>query len=168
MDGRCYSWFRTGDQGILDQDGFVFLTGRLKELINRGGEKISPLELDTIMLEHPLVAEAIAFGVDDNMYGQEVHAAIVPKNIVIGDDAIKLQNDVKAFVGKKVASFKVSQYHSTAFLLLIVPCSSLVVELCCLLSKGTQSNLYRYGIFCPFDLSTLLPFIPLPYHTLIN
>jgi acyl-CoA synthetase (AMP-forming)/AMP-acid ligase II len=125
------SWFRTGDQGILDKDGFVFLTGitlyslpyhthtrqmsyvkcvyigRLKELINRGGEKISPLELDSIMLEHPAVAEAIAFGVPDNMYGQEVHAAIVPKTPVTGDAAKKLQADIKAFVGKKVAAFKV-------------------------------------------------------------
>ena len=58
-------WFRTGDQGYLDPEGFVFLTGRLKELINRGGEKISPLELDHVLLHHPDVAEAIAFGVPD-------------------------------------------------------------------------------------------------------
>lgn len=85
----------------------LLIIGRLKELINRGGEKISPLELDSIMLEHPAVAEAIAFGVPDKMYGQEVHAAIVPKTPVTGDAAQALQADIKAFVAKKVAAFKV-------------------------------------------------------------
>ena len=52
-------WFRTGDQGVIDQDGYLALTGRLKELINRGGEKISPLEIDDVLLRHPAVAEAL-------------------------------------------------------------------------------------------------------------
>lgn len=69
-------FFRTGDQGKLDADGYLFLTGRIKELINRGGEKISPLELDSVLLSHPDVAEAVAFGVPDAKYGQEVHAVI--------------------------------------------------------------------------------------------
>ena len=75
-------FFRTGDQGFMDADGFVFITGRLKELINRGGEKISPLEIDAVLLAHKDVGEAIAFAKPDDMYGQEVAAAIVPKAAV--------------------------------------------------------------------------------------
>lgn len=70
-------FFRTGDQGKKDKDGYLILTGRIKELINRGGEKISPLELDAALLSHPKVAEAVSFAVPDPMYGQEVHAAVV-------------------------------------------------------------------------------------------
>ena len=72
-------FFRTGDQGYLDADGFVWITGRLKELINRGGEKIAPLEIDAAMLGHASVAEAISFARPDEMLGQDVAAAIVPK-----------------------------------------------------------------------------------------
>ncbi|MBI3796535.1 MAG: AMP-binding protein [Deltaproteobacteria bacterium] len=70
-------WFRTGDQGVLDADGYLTLVGRLKELINRGGEKISPREIDEALLTHPAVAEAVCFGVPDAKYGEEVAAAVV-------------------------------------------------------------------------------------------
>jgi acyl-CoA synthetase (AMP-forming)/AMP-acid ligase II len=70
-------WFRTGDQGILDKTGYLTLVGRLKELINRGGEKISPREIDETLLAHPAVAEAVCFGVTDAKYGEEVAAAVV-------------------------------------------------------------------------------------------
>lgn len=70
-------WFRTGDQGYLDADGYLVLTGRIKELINRGGEKISPLEIDNVLLRHPAVAEALAFAVPHPTLGEEVHAAVV-------------------------------------------------------------------------------------------
>jgi acyl-CoA synthetase (AMP-forming)/AMP-acid ligase II len=70
-------WFRTGDQGLIDEDGYLHLTGRLKELINRGGEKISPLEIDDVLLRHPAVAEALAFAVPHKTLGEEVHAAVV-------------------------------------------------------------------------------------------
>lgn len=70
-------WFRTGDQGEIDADGYLHLTGRLKELINRGGEKISPLEIDDVLLRHPAVAEALAFAVPHKTLGEEVHAAVV-------------------------------------------------------------------------------------------
>ncbi len=70
-------WFRTGDQGYLDEDGYLCLTGRIKELINRGGEKISPLEIDDVLLRHPAVAEALAFAVPHPTLGEEVHAAVV-------------------------------------------------------------------------------------------
>lgn len=70
-------WFRTGDQGYLDDDGYLCLTGRIKELINRGGEKISPLEIDDVLLRHPAVAEALAFAAPHPTLGEEVHAAVV-------------------------------------------------------------------------------------------
>jgi acyl-CoA synthetase (AMP-forming)/AMP-acid ligase II len=72
-------WFRTGDQGYLDADGYLVLTGRLKEMINRGGEKIAPREIDEALLTHPAVAEAVAFGVPHAMWGEEVAAAVVLK-----------------------------------------------------------------------------------------
>ena len=72
-------WFRTGDQGILDADGYLVLTGRIKELINRGGEKIAPREIDEVLLAHPAVAEAVCFGVPHPTWGEEVAAAAVLK-----------------------------------------------------------------------------------------
>jgi acyl-CoA synthetase (AMP-forming)/AMP-acid ligase II len=93
-------WFRTEDAGVLDDQGYLALTGRIKEQINRGGEKISPSEIDDVLLEHPAVAEAAAFGVPDAKYGEEVWAAVVLK----GDsDAERLQ----AFCRDRLADFKV-------------------------------------------------------------
>ncbi|MBI3949688.1 MAG: AMP-binding protein [Acidobacteria bacterium] len=70
-------WFRTGDEGFLDADGYLTLVGRIKEMINRGGEKISPREIDETLLGHPAVAEAVSFGMPDRVYGEEVAAAVV-------------------------------------------------------------------------------------------
>jgi acyl-CoA synthetase (AMP-forming)/AMP-acid ligase II len=70
-------WFRTGDQGHIDTEGYLTLVGRIKELINRGGEKISPREIDEVLLAHPAVAEAVCFGIEDRVYGEEVAAAVV-------------------------------------------------------------------------------------------
>ncbi|KAJ1812332.1 hypothetical protein LPJ75_003701 [Coemansia sp. RSA 2598] len=95
-------WFRTGDQGYVDSDGYLVLTGRIKELINRGGEKISPLELDAVLLKCPGVAEAVSFAVTDEMYGQEVNAAVVPKT-----GASVTEEQVKKFMEDAVAKFKV-------------------------------------------------------------
>lgn len=72
-------WFRTGDEGWLDSDGYLTLVGRTKEMINRGGEKISPREIDDVLLMHPAVAEAVTFAVPDRVYGEEVAAAVVLK-----------------------------------------------------------------------------------------
>jgi oxalate---CoA ligase len=69
-------WFRTGDSGAIDDDGYIFLHGRIKELINRGGEKISPLEVDEVLLRHPLVREAVTIGVPHDIYGEEVEAIV--------------------------------------------------------------------------------------------
>ena len=76
------------------------LTGRLKELINRGGEKISPLEVDAALLEHPAVAEAVTFAAPDPKYGEEVHAAVVLKGAAS-------QADLAAFCRDRLADFKV-------------------------------------------------------------
>ncbi|ORZ17942.1 hypothetical protein BCR42DRAFT_482199 [Absidia repens] len=98
-------FFRTGDQGKKDKDGYVILTGRIKELINRGGEKISPLEVDAIMLSHPNVAEAVSFGVPDEMYGQEIHAAVVLKSS--SSDVAAVEKELQNHVNAKAAKFKV-------------------------------------------------------------
>jgi acyl-CoA synthetase (AMP-forming)/AMP-acid ligase II len=101
-------YFRTGDQGHLDVDGYLRLTGRIKELINRGGEKISPLEVDAALLEHPAVAEAVCFGVPDAKYGEEVHAAVVLKGTAT-------EGDLAAFCRDRLADFKVpKRIHITA------------------------------------------------------
>lgn len=93
-------YFRTGDQGVLDAENYLTLTGRLKELINRGGEKISPLEVDAVLLEHPAVAEAVSFAVPDPKYGEEVHGAVVLKGAATADDLV-------AFCRDRLADFKV-------------------------------------------------------------
>ena len=102
-------YFRTGDQGVLDADGYLTLTGRLKELINRGGEKISPLEVDAVLLEHPAVAEAVSFAVPDAKYGEEVNGAVVLKGDAAADEII-------AFCRERLADFKVPKrvYVATA------------------------------------------------------
>ncbi len=82
-------WFRTGDQGVLDADGYLRLVGRLKELINRGGEKIGPPEIDEVLLSHPAVAEAVCFGVPHPTWGEEVAAAVVLKEPVSEADLLK-------------------------------------------------------------------------------
>ena len=70
-------WFRTGDQGVMDEDGYVTITGRLKEIINRGGEKISPREVDEIIMEHPAVQQCVTFAIPHDMLGEDVAAAVV-------------------------------------------------------------------------------------------
>jgi acyl-CoA synthetase (AMP-forming)/AMP-acid ligase II len=75
-------WFRTGDRGYLDVDGYLHLVARIKELINRGGEKISPREIDDVLLAHPAVAEAVSFGVPHGTWGEEVAAAVVVRQAV--------------------------------------------------------------------------------------
>jgi len=96
-------WFRTGDQGVLDAEGYLTLTGRLKEMINRGGEKIGPREIDEVLLSHPAVAEAVAFGVPHPAWGEEVAAAIVLKE---GTDAATGESAILAFCKERLADFK--------------------------------------------------------------
>tara|TARA_B100001142_G_C14302369_1_gene643290 strand:+ start:363 stop:1856 length:1494 start_codon:yes stop_codon:yes gene_type:complete len=95
-------WFRTGDQGFIDKDGYLSLTGRIKELINRGGEKISPLEVDSILINHPSVNEAVCFAFADVKYGEVVHAALVVNSEVT-------EKDIQEFCSKSLASFKIPE-----------------------------------------------------------
>lgn len=92
-------WFRTGDQGVLDAEGYLQLLARLKELINRGGEKISPREIDEVLLTHPSIAEAVCFGVPHPTWGEEVAAAVVLKESVG-------ESDLLAFCKERLADFK--------------------------------------------------------------
>jgi acyl-CoA synthetase (AMP-forming)/AMP-acid ligase II len=93
-------WFRTGDQGFIADDGYVSLTGRIKEIINRGGEKIAPLEVDAALMRHGAVAEAITFGVPDAKYGEDIHAAVVLRSEVSPDE-------LQRFAAEHLAAFKV-------------------------------------------------------------
>jgi oxalate---CoA ligase len=93
------TWFRTGDQGTLDENGYLTLTGRLKEMINRGGEKISPREIDEVLLAHPSVAEAVCFGSPHPTWGEEVAAAVQLKEPVS-------EADLLAFCKERLADFK--------------------------------------------------------------
>jgi acyl-CoA synthetase (AMP-forming)/AMP-acid ligase II len=95
-------WFRTGDEGLLDEDGYLFLTGRLKEQINRGGEKISPLEVDEVLLRHPAVAEAVTFAIPHDKLGEEVGAAVV-----LVDGAAVTEQELREYAGNVLAAFKV-------------------------------------------------------------
>jgi acyl-CoA synthetase (AMP-forming)/AMP-acid ligase II len=79
-DSFTNGWFRTGDLGVIDGAGYVSLQGRIKELINRGGEKISPREIDEVLLQHPAVAEAVSFGAAHPVWGEEVAVAVVLRN----------------------------------------------------------------------------------------
>lgn len=95
-------WFLTGDQGYLDEDGYLFLAGRLKELINRGGEKISPLEVDDALLNHPAVAQAVTFAVSHAKLGEDVASAVV-----LEPGAEIDERELTVFVRTRLAAFKV-------------------------------------------------------------
>ncbi len=95
-------WFHTGDLGLLDADGYLTITGRIKEIINRGGEKISPREVDEVLLDHPAVAQAVTFALPHDKLGEEVAAAIVPA----GEDGVD-ERALRDFAAVRLADFKV-------------------------------------------------------------
>lgn len=97
-------FFRTGDQGKQDEDGYVIITGRIKELINKGGEKISPVEIDNVVAQHPAVAEAVCFAIPDEIYGQNVGLAVV-----LRDGASLTKDGLRQWITTKVAKFKVAK-----------------------------------------------------------
>ena len=94
-------WFRTGDLGYLDEEGYLFLTGRKKELINKGGEKISPEEIDTVLRSHPWVRDAMTFGIADPVLGEDVAAIVVP-----ADEKIT-ETDLRMYLLDRLIQFKV-------------------------------------------------------------
>jgi len=95
-------WFRTGDQGGLDGDGYLSLTGRLKEIINRGGEKISPLEVDGVLMDHPAVAQVVTFAIPHPKLGEEVGAAVV-----LREGHATTEREIRDFAASRMADFKV-------------------------------------------------------------
>lgn len=126
-------WFRTGDQGRLDAGGYLWLTGRLKEQINRAGEKISPLEIDNVLMEHPAVQQALAFGVPDKDYGESVGAAIVLRDGHAAD-----AQSIRSFAAVHLANFKVP---SKVVFLKEIP-------------KGATGKLQRIGLAAKLGLGT--------------
>ena len=95
-------WFRTGDQGYMDPAGYLFITGRLKEIINRGGEKVSPREVDEVLLDHPAVEQVVTFAMPHKMLGEDVAAVVVLRQ---GQTAS--EQDLRAFLAERLAAFKV-------------------------------------------------------------
>jgi len=97
-----HGWFRTGDQGVKDQDGYISLTGRLKEIINRGGEKISPREVDEVFMDHPAVQQVVTFAIPHPKLGEEVGAVVVLREGKAATD-----KELQQFLGARLADFKV-------------------------------------------------------------
>jgi acyl-CoA synthetase (AMP-forming)/AMP-acid ligase II len=95
-------WFRTGDQGFLDADGYLRLTGRLKEIINRAGEKVSPLEVDTVLMDHPAVQQVVTFAMPHSLLGEEVAAAVV-----LREGASLDEETLRNYAITRLAPFKV-------------------------------------------------------------
>jgi acyl-CoA synthetase (AMP-forming)/AMP-acid ligase II len=95
-------WFKTGDLGFFDDDGYLFLSGRVREMVNRGGEKIAPQEIDDVLLQHPAVAEAAAFAVPHATLGEDVAAAVV-----LQPQAVAEPKDIRLFAIGRIADFKI-------------------------------------------------------------
>lgn len=102
FDAGGQRWFRTGDQGAFDDAGYLRLTGRLKEIINRGGEKISPLEVDAVLLAHPKIAQVVCFAVPHVKLGEDIAAAVV-----LAEGSTLTERDMKDFAASQLANFKV-------------------------------------------------------------
>lgn len=100
-----HGWFRTGDQGVFDADGYLKITGRLKEIINKGGEKVSPLEVDNILMEHPAIQQVVTFAVADKMLGEEIAAAVV-----LADNQNLTEAELKAYASEHLAKFKIPKH----------------------------------------------------------
>jgi len=118
-------WFRTGDQGVVDNDGYFRLTGRLKEIINRGGEKISPREVDEVLLDHPAIAQVVTFAVPHPKLGEDVAACVV-----LADGATADEKSIRAFAAERLADFKVPR---TVIFVAEIP-------------KGATGKLQRIGL----------------------
>src|SRR5205823_12791314 len=100
-EGFVDGWFRTGDQGVIDADGYIRLTGRLKEIINRGGEKVSPREVDEALMDHPAVLQVVTFAVSHDKLGEDVAAAVV-----LREGATATEQELRSFLSQRLAAFK--------------------------------------------------------------
>ena len=121
----AHGWFRTGDQGYVDADGYLFLTGRLKEMINRGGEKVSPREIDEALLDHPDIRQAVAFAVPHPSLGEDIAAAVVLKAGSLATESL-----IRDYLFGRLADFK-------------IPSRVLIVES---IPKGATGKIQRIGL----------------------
>ena len=124
-------WFRTGDEGFFDEDGYLKISGRLKEIINKGGEKISPLEVDNILMDFPPIDQALCFGYKDKMLGEDIAVAIKLK-----ENKSSTEDDIKSYANEKLAKFK-------------IPKKIFIVED---IPKGATGKLQRIGLAKKFGL----------------
>jgi acyl-CoA synthetase (AMP-forming)/AMP-acid ligase II len=118
-------WFRTGDQGSLTPEGYLSLTGRLKEIINRGGEKISPREVDEVLMDHPAVSQCVTFAMPHDKLGEDVAAAIV-----LREGQTLVEKELRGFALERLAAFK-------------VPAKILILDE---IPKGATGKLQRIGL----------------------
>ena len=125
------NWFRTGDEGFFDKDGYLKISGRLKEIINKGGEKISPLEVDNILMDFPPIDQALCFGYKDKMLGEDIAAAIKLK-----ENKSCSEDEIKSYANEKLAKFK-------------IPKKIFIVED---IPKGATGKLQRIGLAKKFGL----------------
>lgn len=126
-------WFRTGDQGIMDEEGYLTITGRLKEIINRGGEKISPREVDEVLMDHPAVQQVVAFAVPHETLGEDVAVAVV-----LRDGGNATEQELREFASARLASFKIPR---TVLILDEIP-------------KGPTGKLQRIGLAAKLGLGS--------------
>jgi len=124
-EGFTNGWFRTGDQGVLDAEGYLTITGRLKEIINRGGEKISPREVDEVLMDHPAILQVVTFAMPHAKLGEDVAAAVVLREGQSADE-----KEIREFAAKRLADFK-------------VPRRILILEE---IPKGATGKLQRIGL----------------------
>jgi acyl-CoA synthetase (AMP-forming)/AMP-acid ligase II/acyl carrier protein len=129
-------WFRTGDQGYLDSDGYLFLTGRLKEMINRGGEKIAPYEVEAMLMKHPAITQAVVFPLNHPTLGEDVAAAVVPK-----PNTSITESELQKFAALQLADFK-------------IPRRVLFLEK---IPKGSTGKIRRVGLAEKLGLTTAGP-----------
>jgi acyl-CoA synthetase (AMP-forming)/AMP-acid ligase II/acyl carrier protein len=125
-------WFKTGDLGYFDTDGYLFLVGRIREIINRGGEKVAPQEVDEVLLDHPAVAEAVTFAVPHASLGEDIASAVV-----LRPHSLATPKDIRQFVSDRIAEFKVPRQ------VLILP----------ELPKGPTGKLKRVGLAAKLGLA---------------
>ena len=123
--GFAHGWFHTGDQGFMDDDGYLKITGRLKEIINRGGEKIAPAEVDEVLLEHAAVFQVVTFAMPHDKLGEDVAAAVV-----LRDGHTATERELQDFVNERLAAFK-------------VPCKIVILAE---IPKGATGKLQRIGL----------------------
>lgn len=137
-------WFRTGDLGYLDTDGYLFLKGRIKEIINRGGEKISPREVDEVLLDHPAIAQAVTFAAPHTLLGEDVAAAVV-----LHQGKSATEQEIKEFAAARLADFKVPR----------------VVLFLNKIPTGSTGKLQRIGLTQKLGLTASDPIAPRPILT---